>query len=211
MNANDNSSQTAQHCRLCNEPALREFLDLGRQPLANKYPIQSQFASEDFFQLAVYFCTNCKNVQLGTIVSRARMFEDYYYLSSVNAGLVRHFEKLAKRLASARFVVDIGSNDGILLRPLQELGVRAVGIEPSVNVSKVANDAGLTTLCAFFDPASAADVERRFGKPDVIIASSVFTHLEDPHQFIEAVKRLLADDGRFIIEVEYIGDILRQT
>ena len=67
------------------------------------------------------------------------------------------------------------------------------------------------TICAFFDTASAAEVERKYGKPDVIVASSVFTHLEDPHQFIEATKSLLADDGRFIIEVEYIGNIVRQT
>jgi SAM-dependent methyltransferase len=200
-----------KHCHLCGQPALHEFLNLGRQPLANKYPTQAQFASEDFFPLAVYFCTHCKNVQLGTIVSRTRMFEDYYYLSSVNAGLVRHFEKLAKKLASARLVIDVGSNDGILLRPLHELGVKAVGIEPSVNVSKIANDAGLETICAFFDVSSASDVERKYGKPDVIVASSVFTHLEDPHQFIEAAKSLLAENGRLIIEVEYIGNIVRQT
>ena len=200
-----------ERCHLCGQPALHEFINLGRQPLANKYPTQTQFASEDFFPLAVYLCTHCKNVQLGTIVSRTRMFEDYYYLSSVNAGLVRHFEKLAKKLASARLVVDVGSNDGILLKPLLELGVKAVGIEPSINVSTIANDAGLETICAFFDMASAADVERKYGKPDVIVASSVFTHLEDPHQFIEAAKWLLADGGRFIIEVEYIGNIIRQT
>jgi methylation protein EvaC len=200
-----------EHCRLCGESALREFLDLGRQPLANKYPTQPQFASEEFFPLAVYFCTNCKNVQLGTVISRARMFEDYYYLSSVNAGLVRHFEKLAEKLASAKFVLDVGSNDGILLRPLKRLGVKALGVDPSINVSKIANDAGLTTICAFFDAATAADVERKYGKPDVIVASSVFTHLDNPSQFIQAAKELLADDGRLIIEVEYIGDILRQT
>jgi methylation protein EvaC len=198
-------------CHLCDQPALHEFLNLGRQPLANKYPTEAQFASEDFFPLAVYFCTNCKNVQLGTIVSRARMFEDYYYLSSVNAGLVRHFEKLAKQLASARLVIDVGSNDGILLKPLRELGVKAIGVEPSINVSKIANDAGLETICAFFDMASAGEIQRKYGKPDVIVASSVFTHLDDPHQFIEAAKWLLAEDGRFIIEVEYIGNILRQT
>jgi SAM-dependent methyltransferase len=139
------------------------------------------------------------------------MFEDYYYLSSVNAGLVRHFEGLAKKLAGAHFVVDVGSNDGILLKPLKELGVNAVGIEPSINVSKIANDQGLTTICSFFDAACAAEVEKTYGKADVIVASSVFTHLENPHQFIDAVASLLADNGRFIIEVEYIGNILHHV
>jgi methylation protein EvaC len=196
-------------CHLCGHDSLVEFLNLGQQPLANKYPTQAQFGSEEFFPLAMFFCTTCKNVQLGTMVSRARMFEDYYYLSSVNPGLVRHFEGLARTLKPAQFVVDIGSNDGILLKPLKALGVKAIGIEPSINVSKIANDNGLTTLCSFFDSKTAAEVERGYGKADVIIASSVFTHLEDPHAFIEAAKALLTDDGHFIIEVEYIGNILR--
>ena len=196
-------------CSLCHNETAIEFLDLGMQPLANKYPTRDQFAGEEFFPEKVYFCSTCKNVQLGTIISRERMFEDYYYLSSVNQGLVRHFEEFAKQLAGAKFVVDVGSNDGILLRPLQTLGVKALGVEPSVNVSKIANDAGLETLTAFFDAGSAATIERDYGKPDVIVASSVFTHLEDPHQFIEDTKTLLTDDGRFIIEVEYIGNMLR--
>src|SRR5262245_23331577 len=197
------------NCHLCGHEQPIEFLNLGKQPLANKYPTREQFSTEDFFPLAMFFCPRCKNVQLGTIVSRDRMFKDYYYLSSVNPGLVRHFEKLAKKLADAHFVVDVGSNDGILLKPLKQLGVEAIGIEPSINVSKIANDQGLATICAFFDAESASEVEKTYGKADVIVASSVFTHLEDPHQFIETVKQLLTDDGRFIVEVEYIGDILR--
>jgi len=197
------------NCHLCGHEHTVEFLNLGKQPLANKYPTEEQFNGEEFFPLEVYFCLRCKNVQLGTIVSRERMFEDYYYLSSVNAGLVRHFENLAKKLAKSKFVVDIGSNDGILLRPLKAAGVRAIGVEPSVNVSKIANDEGLETLCSFFDASLAAEVERKFGKPDIIVASSVFTHLENPSKFVDAVKALLSKDGRFIIEVEYIGNILR--
>lgn len=198
-------------CQLCGDDHAVEFLNLGRQPLANKYPTAAQFETEEFFPLAMFFCPRCKNVQLGTVISRERMFEDYFYLSSVNAGLVRHFEKLAAKLADAKFVVDVGSNDGILLKPLKARGVKALGVEPSINVSKIANDAGLTTLCAFFDAASAGAIEKHYGKADVIVASSVFTHLENPHNFIEAVKGLLADRGRFIIEVEYIGNILRTT
>src|SRR3989338_10810712 len=135
-------------CLLCLQKDPIEFLNLGRQPLANKYPKNDEFDKEDFFPLAMLFCERCKNVQLGTIVSRERMFVDYYYLSSVNLGLVRHFEGLAKKLAGSKFVVDVGSNDGILLKPLKEMGITAVGIEPSVNVSKIANDAGLTTINA---------------------------------------------------------------
>jgi methylation protein EvaC len=198
-------------CQLCGHDHPIEFLNLGQQPLANKYPTAAQFETEEFFPLAMFFCPRCKNVQLGTVISRERMFEDYYYLSSVNAGLVRHFEALAGKLANAQFVVDIGSNDGILLKPLKELGVKAIGVEPSINVSKIANDQGLTTICSFFDLGAAAEIEKTYRKADVIVASSVFTHLENPHQFIDAVKSLLTDDGRFIIEVEYIGNILRHT
>ena len=67
-------------------------------------------------------------------------------------------------LPRAHFVVDIGSNDGILLKPLKQLGVKAIGIEPSINVSKIANDQGLTTICSFFNPAAAAKVEKSYGK-----------------------------------------------
>lgn len=198
-------------CHLCYENKADAFLDLGRQPLANKYPTEAQFETEDFFPLSVFFCAQCKNVQLGTLVSRERMFEDYYYLSSVNPGLVRHFEELAKRFASARLVLDIGSNDGILLRPLKASGVKTIGIDPSINVSKIANDEGLTTITSFFNRESAEQVKKEYGRPDVVVASSIFTHLENPHQFIDDVKEVMAEDGVFIIEVEYIGNILRDV
>lgn len=197
------------NCLLCKRDAMVEFLNLGQQPLANKYPKAADFKKEDFFPLAVLFCTACKNVQLGTQVSRERMFEDYYYLSSVNPGLVRHFDAMAHQLKAANFVVDIGSNDGILLKPLKKLGVKALGVDPSINVSKIANDLGLPTLTAFFDAATAEKITKEWGKPDVVVASSIFTHLEDPHQFIDAVRDLMTDDGSFIIEVEYIGNILK--
>ncbi len=198
-------------CSLCHNATAVEFLNLGNQPLANKYPTNDQFASEDFFPLAIHFCTVCKNAQLGQIVSRERMFVDYYYLSSVNQGLVRHFEEFAEQMKNARFVVDIGSNDGIFLKPLKKLGVKAIGVEPSVNVSKIANDAGLETITSFFDAPTVAKIIAKYGKPDMVVTSSVFTHVENPHQFIEDVKDLMANDGTFIIEVEHIGAFAANT
>lgn len=199
-------------CLLCRHNKVVQFLNLGLQPLANKYPAtEEEFIKEDFFPLKIFFCTECKNVQLGTIISRERMFQDYYYLSSVNPGLVRHFEQFAQKIAHAKFVVDIGSNDGILLKPLKKYHVKAIGVDPSVNVSKIANDAGLKTIVSFFNKQTAETIKKRYGKPDIIVASSIFTHLEDPHQFIKAVKSLMADNGKFIIEVEYIGNIIKHV
>jgi SAM-dependent methyltransferase len=195
-------------CLICNEPKMHEFLDLGDMPLANKYPTDLLIA-EEFHPFTVLFCSNCKNVQLGTIISREQMFEDYYYLSSVNKELVNHFNDLANTLKDAIFVVDIGSNDGILLRPLKELGVNAIGVDPSINVSKIANDAGLTTITGFFNREMSEHIKGYHDLADVIVASSVFTHLSNPGEFIEDAKNLLTRDGKLIIEVEYIGNILK--
>ncbi|MFZ2555305.1 MAG: class I SAM-dependent methyltransferase [Minisyncoccia bacterium] len=196
-------------CRLCHHDDMREFLDLGKQPLANKYPSKEEFATEDFFPVHVFFCPACKSVQLGTAVSRERMFEDYFYLSSVNTGLVTQYEALAQTLSDAKFVVDIGSNDGISLRPLKKMGIKAIGVEPSINVSKIANDEGLTTITAFFDAATVQKIISEYGKPDVITGLSMFSHLGDPHVFIEDVKELLTDDGKFILEIEYVDTLLK--
>lgn len=190
-------------CSLCDADNT-EFLDLGRQPMANKYPANdSKMASEAFFPLKVYFCTNCKNIQLDTTVSRETMFVDYYYLSSVNKKLVDHYSKFARTLKDAKFVVDIGSNDGISLKPLKEMGIACLGVEPSKNVGQIAIDAGLDTTISFFDDKTAYWIREFWGQPDVITGLSMFSHLQDPHQFIEDVKSLLTKDGKFIVEVEY--------
>ncbi len=197
-------------CDLCLSDSV-EFLDLGRQPMANKYPkMDWSDAKEEFFDVKVHFCPNCKNIQLSPKVSRETMFVDYYYLSSVNKALVDHYADFAHTLGAAKFVVDIGSNDGISLRPLQKIGVLALGVEPSRNVSQIANDEGLETMCAFFNDESAKEIEAKYGKPDVITGLSMFSHLQDPHVFLEDVKHLLADDGKFIVEVEYNVKILEQ-
>lgn len=199
-------------CNLCFKNTSFEFLDLGNQPMANKYPASLEaFKSEEFFPVKVLFCSNCKNIQLNTLVSRNTMFEDYYYLSSVNEELVRYCDELARRkFANANFVVDIGSNDGVSLKPLKEMGIKFLGVDPSINVGKIANDAGLDTLVAFFDGKTAQKIIKEHGKADVVTGLSMFSHLQDQHQFIEDVKTLMTDDGRFVVEVEYNSLMLKK-
>jgi len=158
-------------CKICKKNEIDEVLNLGLQPLANKYPRnKNDFLVEKTFPLSLLFCSNCLNVQIKNIIDRKEMFEDYYYLSSVNESLVSHFENLAKKLSSSSFIVDIGSNDGILLKPLKSIGIKSLGIDPSINVGKIANDKGLETLIGFFNSSSVEKIINDYGKPDTIVA-----------------------------------------
>ena len=134
-------------CKICNNNKTQDVLNLNKQPLANKYPKNIfEIKKEYKFNLTVSFCEKCKSAQIKKIIDRKLMFTNYYYLSSVNKGLVDHFNKLANKLKNSNFVLDIGSNDGILLAPLKKLGIKAIGVDPSINVGKIANKKGLKTI-----------------------------------------------------------------
>lgn len=197
------------NCRVCGGVESRKLISLGNQPLANKYPSnEGEFPSEFSAPLDVYVCQSCLSAQIPEIHSRSEMFVDYYYLSSVNEGLDRHFCELARELNGSRFVVDVGSNDGVLLRHLKSEGVKFLGVDPSVNVGAIANSFGLDTLIGFFDANMVRKIREDFGQPEHIVASSVVTHLEDPQKFFLDCKKLLAQDGTLIVEIEYFGEML---
>ena len=174
-------------CNLCGSNCS-VLADLGNQPLANKYPSKEKdISSEKFWNLKALICDKCFCGQLNQIIDRSEMFEDYYYLSSINPELQDHFNDLATKLKKHNFVLDVGSNDGILLRPLKALDTRCLGIDPSINVGKIANDQGLETIVDFFTMNSAKKIISKYGHPDAIVASSIFTHLEEPKEFIKAL------------------------
>jgi methylation protein EvaC len=197
-------------CPICDQKKLNAFLNLGLQPLANKYPKNlKEIDKEQKHKLNLLFCSNCLNVKIDKLIDRKKMFEEYFYLSSINLKLVKHFKKLAKKFKKNDFVLDIGSNDGILLRELKALGIKHLGVDPSVNVAKLANKKGLKTLVGFFDEKITNKIIKDFGKPNIIVASSIFTHLEDPTDFVKNAKKLLSKDGTLIIEVEYLAKFIK--
>ena len=198
-------------CNICGNGNLKSIFSLGNQPLANKYPKnQNEIKNEKLYKMDITFCEECLSCNLPIDVDRKIFFSDYYYLSSVNKELVDHFNELANTLKDKNFILDIGSNDGILLKPLRQLNINCVGVEPSENVGKIANSLGLTTIISFFNKKCANNILSKYGRPDCVVASSVFTHLEDPNFFIEDVKKILSNDGVFIIEVEYLLNILNK-
>ncbi len=196
-------------CRLCKSKNTYDFTSLGLQPLANKYPKnKKEIKKEKKFPMELLFCNDCSSAQIKKIIDRKYLFEDYYYLSSVNKGLVDHFEKLAKKMTKKDFVVDIGSNDGVFLQHLKKKNIKFLGIDPSINVGKIANSKGLTTLIDFFNKRSVDKIIKTHGKPNIVVASSIFTHLKNPNLFIKNLKSLLSKDGLFILEIEYLSSII---
>jgi len=198
------------NCKICGSE-IEKIISLGLQPMANKYPASKEYFSKEVLaDMDIFFCDECLYAHLPCSIDRSLFFEDYYYLSSVNKELKNHFNEFAKKITKDKynFVVDVGSNDGILLEPLQENGISCLGVDPSENVSKLANEKGLETLVGFFDMSIAKKIKNQYGSPDLICASSVFTHLENPADFFNVADYLLEDKGSIIIEVEYLKDIV---
>lgn len=203
-------------CRLCGSNNLTMFLDLGKMPHAGAFIKEDRIKDEVSYPLQVHFCNNCTLVQVLTAIPKETLFLDYHYLSSVTRTLTEHFREYAMEiverfgLTKDSLVVEIGSNDGVLLKPLQDLRVKAVGVEPSVNVSKIAIDRGLNVINDFFTEDVAERIGSHYGKADVITANNVYAHIEDMDGTTRAIKNLLNEDGVFVFEVHYIVDLLER-
>lgn len=204
-------------CRVCKNWDLKEFLSLGRTPLANSFlPKEKLSQKEDSFPLATCFCQNCKLVQLTYVVPSEAMFRDYVYVSSTSNTFKKHFTKMAEDISKEfnfdekSLAVDIGSNDGILLRGFQKFNVQTIGVEPAANVAKIAEENGIETVNSFFDGKAAKEIAARKGHADVVTATNVFAHVNDIDDFIENVKYLLKKDGIFVIEVQYFIDTIQK-
>jgi hypothetical protein len=198
-------------CRTCGG-ALDAFLDLGEQPLANRLPRPHEAAAIEKFPLTLCRCTRCGLAQLREVVSPDLLFADYLYVPSTSSTMREHFDGLA-RAAAARLdlafddlVVDIGSNDGLLLSCFQRRGVRILGVEPAANIARAATAAGIPTAEEFFDIDVAKGLAQQHGRAALVTATNVFAHVDDVRGFMRAAFELLAADGIFLVEVQSFAD-----
>ena len=193
-------------------------MSFGPMPIANGFLSPAEFSDEYFFELQVAFCPDCGMVQLAETVDPGKMFhENYAFFSSTSAGMTAHFKQLAKQLlkdhlqAPDPFMVEIGSNDGIMLQHLANAGIRHLGIEPSRNVAQKARDKGIHTLCEFFDERVARRILAENGPVDVFVGANVMCHIPQLHSVFAGIKMLLKPEGVLIFEDPYLGDIVEKT
>ncbi|MEK7604874.1 MAG: methyltransferase domain-containing protein [Patescibacteria group bacterium] len=200
-------------CRICKGSDLVRVLSLGEHPPVDNFVAPDAVGEEKRYPLDVYFCRACSLVQLVDVVPPTELFHNAYaYFSSASVPLVRHFESYAKQikekyLSPGDFVVDIGSNDGVLLQFFLPEH-RVLGIEPSSNVAEVAREQGIETLIEFFDEKLAQRIVETHGKAKVITANNVFAHIDDLDEIVRGVKTLLTDDGVFVSESHYLLDLV---
>jgi SAM-dependent methyltransferase len=203
-------------CRICGSKDLVKFLSLGNMPLAGGFIHMDQIKDEKSYPLDVYFCRNCKEVQLLDVVSADVLFEDYRFLSSVTRTLSEHFHEYAAtmknrfKLGKDSLVVEFGSNDGVLQKPFEDMGVKAVGFEPAKNVAKLAMAKGLTVVNDFFNTRTVKPVIEKYGHANLICANNVFAHIDDMHEAMRTIKLLLKPNGVFVFEVHYLADLLEK-
>ncbi len=210
--------QKIDFCRLCKSKNLKKVLDFGESPPANSFLKKNQLNdAEDFFPLIVNFCTHCGQLQLSHVVSPEILFRNYVFVSSTSRVTVAHFEEYATsafsklKLRRGDLVVDIGSNDGVLLKPFKKLGANVLGVDPARNVALRATKQGIPTLPHFFTVKIAKQIAQKYGRAKVITANNVFAHINDLDEIVYAVYELLDKEGSFIIEAPYNIDLLEKN
>lgn len=205
-------------CLSCDGERLTTILSLGELPLANAYLEAMDSCEEARFPLDLAFCRTCALVQLRHVVPPDRLFSEYLYFSSYSASMLRHAEALAARLVGERrlgagsLVVEIASNDGYLLQFFLKAGVTVLGIEPAVNVGRVAREErNIPTVSAFFGPELAADLAKGGQYADVVLGLNVLAHVPDLNGFVAGIRTLLKPRGVAVIEVPYVRDMVERT
>jgi hypothetical protein len=201
-------------CRCCGNEKLKSVISLGESPLANN--LSERITQEDqTYPLEMMYCEECHNCQLSCVVPPEKLFENYLYVSSTAKSFRDHFENAAIHyiekfsLNENSLVVDIGSNDGISLRPLKDRGIKILGVDPAVNVAKIANDSGIETLNSYFDTEAANTILEKYGKSDIVTASNVFAHSDFVKEIANDAFRILKTEGAFIVEVQYLLDTIK--
>tara|TARA_B110000503_G_C7127929_1_gene405519 strand:- start:461 stop:1621 length:1161 start_codon:yes stop_codon:yes gene_type:complete len=193
-------------------------MSFGKMPIANAFLKEEDFQDEYFFDLATAFCEKCLTVQLETQPDPKLMFhENYAFFSKTSKHMQLHFEKFAEWVNTNYlknkdpFVVELGSNDGILLENFSKKGIEHLGVEPSANVAEVAKENGVNTEVAFFDSVVASNIVEKYRNADAILAANVMCHIPDLNEIGKASRILLKEDGVLIFEDPYLGDMVKKV
>ncbi len=200
-------------CRSCGNTSLKRVVSLGYQPLANNL-IKNKNEKSELYPLEMNYCEKCHNCQLSVSVDPKKMFSNYLYTSSTSKIFRDHFVRAAKMYIKdfnlkpkKSYIIDIGSNDGVALKPFKDLNFRNIlGVEPAKNLAKSANKNKIKTFNGFLNKKNLKKIKKG---ANLILASNVFAHSDNLQEMAECMFKLLDKKGTIIIEVQYLLNTLK--
>jgi len=189
------------HCRFCNSTQLEHFIDLGNAPASNSFLTAQQLNEpETFFPLNVFTCSNCFLVQVDEYKKSDAIFNnEYVYFSSYSKSWLAHagnyVDKMTERFKfnETSQVVEIASNDGYLLQYFKQKNIPVLGIEPTANTAKAAEEKGITSLVDFFGVRLAKELTTKGTKADLLLGNNVLAHVPDINDFVAGMKIMLKE------------------
>jgi 2-polyprenyl-3-methyl-5-hydroxy-6-metoxy-1,4-benzoquinol methylase len=204
-------------CMNCDASQLTEFIDLGEQPNGNNFVSASEKNEEVRFPIAMLVCERCWQVQIGEFPSQEFLFTNHPYVTGANVPIVEHFERLSARvidklaLAPQSLVIDIGANDGTLLRAFARRGMRTLGVDPGQRTGELARQQGSTVMRTFWNRESGRALRQLGLYPELITATAVFYHLPDLHDFIEGLLEVMRGDAVFVVQCVSTLDLIEKN
>jgi len=203
-------------CRLCGSARLELVLPILPSAIGDAFVSKQQAEQEaqGVYPLDVYLCVDCGHLQNLDVVNPEILFRNYTYRTSVSLGLVEHFRKYAETvvndlgLKEDALVVEIGSNDGSLLKAFKAHALRVIGVDPARQIAAGASAEGIPTLPEFFTSAIAARIRSEHGPAALVCANNVFAHADNLSDIVHGISKLLAAAGAFVFEVSYAPDIV---
>lgn len=205
-------------CRISGEPLI-EVLNFGKQPLGNGFLAPNDYSTEYFFSMAIGYSEKSMMLQLIEQPAPEKMFHDHYaFYSSTSSFMAKHFKEFADLIMQSHymdktdpFVVELGCNDGIMLKNFAAQSIRHLGIEPSLNVAQEANKFGVTTISEFFTEELADEIVKKHGKADAFLAANVMCHIPDIVGVVKGIAKLLKPTGVVMFEDPYLGEIVTKN
>ena len=202
-------------CRLCGAKLQHSLIDLGWLPLGNR-TIAAGAADEPVFPLRAWICDGCTLVQVPDVAPAAAIATPTPYLSSLSANGVaqarRYAEAMVKRmrLDGESLVIEVGSNDGYLLRHFQAAGVPVLGIEPGLNAAAAATGLGIMTEVGFFNTGTAMEIAVRHGRADFVVAHNIMPLVPDLFDFTAGFASILRPNGVLSLQVPHLLSLVQR-
>lgn len=206
------------NCRLCGGKDLELVLKIAATPPGDHYVTAAELGRvQDAYPHDIVLCRSCGLAQLAYTVDPDILYGNYVYITSISLGLVDHFRRYAEAVVQrvkppkAALVVDIGSNDGSLLRCFQERGMRVLGVDPASGIAQKATESGIETWAVYFSAALARKIKDERGSAAIVTANNVIANVDDLQEFVKGIRDLLAPDGVFVFETSYLLDVIEKS